>query len=95
MSGERMLGNTCRDRTLRVGVPMVRDASMNVSSRTVRAWPRTRRVKPGIMTTPMATMALVVPGPSTDTSAMARTSAGIAIMASMNRMKMLSNSPLR
>src|SRR5207247_1554636 len=55
--------------------------------------PRTTRELPGIMTMAMASMALVVLGVSTDTTARARMSPGMVIIASMNRWSTRSRRP--
>ena len=68
-------------------VPIERDASMNVSSRTARVCARISRANPGIITIEMARIAFWSPAPSMPTTASARTSGGKLARPSMTRIE--------
>ena len=68
---------------------------MNVSSRTVSDWPRTSRVKPGMIPMVMAMIALRMFGPSTATMAITSTRPGKLMIPSITRIRTASNLPPR
>ena len=70
--------------------PTTRAASTYGSSFTARTWPRTRRAKPGMKAIDRPIIALMMPGPSTPTTAIAISRPGNAMIASMKRMSIVS-----
>ena len=68
---------------------------MNVSSRTVSVWPRTSRVKPGMIPMVMAMIAFRMFGPRTATMAITSTRPGKLMIPSITRIRTASNLPPR
>jgi hypothetical protein len=93
ITGDATFGSTRATRSHHGLDPIDCEASMKVSSRTARVCARISRVKPGMNTIVRAIMAFVRPGPRTPAIASARISAGIERIASITRMRVLSNHP--
>ena len=89
------LGQMCKSMMRPGRAPSARAATTKSRSRTDRVCPRTRRAKTGVNTMPMASMALVSPGPRLAAMASASTRVGNDHSASMSSTSTSSVQPPR
>ena len=95
INGVMALGSTETSRMRAVPAPRAFDAATKLVSLTDSTLARITRAKAGMVTMPIASNALIKPGPSTETIAIANSSDGNASSTSITRMMTLSTQPPR
>ena len=95
ITAEMEFGSTCEMRIFRRRTPTARAASTKSLSRCASTEPRSKRVKIGMLTIPIAIMTWRRPGPSRATIPIAIRKPGIASMMSTRRISVPSTQPPR